>query len=121
MIYIIVALILIALMYETPTKTAEVESSKNFYISDGASKVVYNQMQRDGVGSDVLKKFVQLEDRFLGIEQTSVCTGIPYTIQGSTISNTIKHTFPKYDFSYHTTHLKQIAEPNKLVNTKIKC
>jgi hypothetical protein len=50
-----------------------------------------------------------------------VCTGMPYIVQASLISNKIKETFPKYDFSYHTIHLKQIAEPNKQVNTKIKC
>jgi len=121
MIYIVVALVLLALMYETHTKSNEVEGSKNFHVSDGASKEVYLQMHRDGVGIEVLKNFVQLEDRFLGIEQTSVCTGMPYIVQGSLISNTIKQTFPKYNFSYHTIHLKQIAEPNKLVNTKVKC
>jgi hypothetical protein len=50
-----------------------------------------------------------------------VCTGMPYIVQASLLSNKIKETFPKYDFSYHTIHLKQIAEPTKLVNRKIKC
>jgi hypothetical protein len=121
MIYIIFALIILALMYEKRTKSDEVEGSKNFYVSDGASKKMYLQMHKDGLGRDALKMFVQLEDRLLGIERTSVCTGMPYIVQASLISNKIKETFPKYDFSYHTIHLKQIAEPNKQVNTKIKC
>lgn len=121
MIYIILAFIILALMYEKRTKSDEVEGSKNFYVSDGASKKVYLQMHKDGLGRDALKMFVQLEDRLLGIERTSVCTGMPYIVQASLISNKIKETFPKYDFSYHTIHLKQIAEPNKQVITKIKC
>jgi hypothetical protein len=121
MIYIILAIILLALMYEKRTKSEEVEGSKNFYVSDGASKAVYLQMHKDGLGRDALKMFVQFEDRLLGIERTSVCTGMPYIVQGSLLSNKIKETFPKYNFSYHTIHLKQIAEPTKIVNRKIKC
>lgn len=121
MIYIILTLIILALMYEKRVKSEEVEGSKNFHVSDGASKTMYLQMHKDGLGRDALKMFVQLEDRLLGIERTSVCTGMPYIVQASLISNKIKETFPKYDFSYHTIHLKQIAEPNKIINTKIKC
>ena len=121
MIYILVALVLLALMYERRTKSEEVEGSKNFHVSDGASKGMYIRMHKDGVGGEVLKRFVQMEDSLLGIERTSVCTGMPYIVQASLLSNKIKETFPKYDFSYHTIHLKQIAEPTKLVNRKIKC
>jgi hypothetical protein len=45
MIYIILAIILLALMYEKRTKSEEVEGSKNFYVSDGASKAVYLQIR----------------------------------------------------------------------------
>ena len=121
MIYIILAIILLALMYEKRSKSEEVEGSKNFYVSEGASKKMYLQMHKDGLGRDALKMFVQLEDQFLGIERTSVCTGMPYIVQAILISNKIKETFPKYDFSYHTIRLKQIAEPNKIVNRTIKC
>ena len=121
MIYIILVFIILALMYEKRTKSDEVESSKNFSVSDGASKKVYLQMHKDGLGRDALKMFVQLEDQFLGIERTSVCSGIPYIVQASLLSNKIKETFPKYDFSYHAEHLKQIAEPSKIINRNITC
>jgi len=121
MIYILVALIVLALMFDRRKRSEEVEGSKYFYVSDGASKSMYLKMHEDGLGRDVLKMFVQLEDQFLGIERTSVCTGMPYILQAGLISNKIKETFSKYDFSYHTIHLKQIAEPNKIVNRKIKC
>jgi hypothetical protein len=37
------------------------------------------------------------------------------------LSNKIKEMFPKYNFSHHTIHLKQIAEPKKSINPYIKC
>jgi len=121
MIYLLLALIMLALMFDTRAKSEEVEGSKHFYISDGASKDTYLKMHRDNIGDEALKKFVQMEDAFLQLEQKSVCSGIPFIVQASVLSNKIKDTFPKYNFSYHTTHLKQIAEPNKTINRKIKC
>ena len=121
MIYFLVALIVFFLMFDKHKKSYEVEGSKFFYISDGASRDMYLKMHRDNIGSDALKKFVQMEDKFLELEQKSVCSGIPLIVQASLISNKIKDAFPKYDFSYHTTHLKQIAEPGKTINRKIKC
>ena len=121
MIYILAILVVVFLMYDKHTKSDEVDGSKYFYISDGDSKAMYVKMHADGVSSDRLKNFLLMEDEFLSMEQQSVCTGIPLIIQAGVLSNKIKETFPKYDFSYHTIHLKQIAEPNKQVNTKIKC
>ena len=121
MIYILVALVLLAIIYDSRTKSEEVEGSKNFYMSDGASKSMYLQMHADKMGDNALKRFVEMEDKFLELEQKSVCSGIPLIVQASLISNKIKDAFPKYDFSYHTTHLKQIAEPGKTINRKIKC
>jgi hypothetical protein len=121
MIYLIVALIVFFLMFDKQKKSDEVEGSKFFYISDGASKDMYLKMHADKLGSNALKRFVQMEDEFLQFEQKSVCSGIPLIVQASIISNKIKDAFPKYDFSYHTFHLKQTAEPGKTINRKIKC
>ena len=121
MIYAIAILIVLFLMYEKHTKSDEVDGSKYFYISDGDSKAMYVKMHTDGVKSEILKRFVAMEDEFLLMEQKSVCSGIPLTVQAGVLSNKIKSAFPKYDFSYHTFHLKQAAEPTKIVNRKIKC
>jgi hypothetical protein len=121
MIYIIVSLIVLAIMFDTPKKSTEVEGSKYFYVSGGASKDMYLRMHADGMHRDMLKKFVQLEDQFLQIENTSVCTQLPYIVQASLISNKIKEMFPKYNFAYHTLHLKQVAEPDKNINAHIRC
>ena len=120
MFYIILAIVLLALMYDKRSKSTEVDGSKYFYLSYGASKDMYNRMHKDGMSQEGLKKFVQLEDAFLVVEHKSVKSGIPYIGDATILSNLIKHTFPKYDFSYHTIHLKQIAEPNKTLNRNIK-
>lgn len=90
-------------------------------MSQGMSKDMYNQMRKDGVSAEDLKKFVQLEDRLFQIERNSVCSGISHIVEGTVVSNLIKDLFPKYNFAYHSTHLKQIAEPTKIINNQIKC
>jgi len=121
MIYIWLLLMVLALMFERPSKSNEVEGSKYFYLSNGASRDVYLKMHEDNIGDNALKRFVHMEDDFLQLEEKSVCSGIPLIVQASIISNKIKDAFPHYNFSYHTKHLKQIAEPNKTINRKIRC
>jgi len=119
MLYVIIAVIVLFILYEKRKVTDEVDKSTNFHISNGMSKDTYDLMRIGGSSNEDLKKFVEMEDRFLGYEKSSVSTGVTELVQAITLSNKIKETFPKYNFSYHTIHLKQIAEPNKLVNTKI--
>ena len=119
--FVLLALIALALVYEKVNVTDEVAGSKNFHLSGGASKQMYLLMHKNGMSQEGLKKFVQLEDRFLQIERNSVCSGIPNYVEGAVISNLIKELFPKYNFAYHTIHLKQIAEPLKILNTRVRC
>ena len=119
--FIILAALALALMYEKVTQTDEIAGSKNFHLSGGLSKQMYLLMYNQGVSAEDLKKFVQLEDRFLQIERNSVCSGISHTVEATAISNLIKDMFPKYNFAYHGIHLKQIAEPTKTVNTQVTC
>ena len=119
--FVLLAILAIALIYEKVNITDEVAGSKNFHLSGGASKQMYLLMHRNGMKQEDLKKFVQLEDRFLQIERNSVCSGIPNYVEGAVISNLIKDMFPHYNFAYHTTHLKQIGEPLKIVNTRVTC
>lgn len=98
-----------------------VQGSRFFHLSDGESAKVYHMMRKDGVSAQRLKDFVDMENQLLGLEKHAVCTGVPYSRQGNAISNKIKESFPKYNFKYHTIHLKQIAEPVKTINRKIEC
>ena len=119
--FVILALIALALVYEKRTQSDEVSGSKNFHLSGGMSKQMYILMHKNGMSQEYLKKFVQLEDRFLQIERNSVCSGISYIVEATVLSNLIKDMFPRYNFAYHTIHLKQVAEPSKTVNSRIKC
>jgi hypothetical protein len=119
--HIILVAIVLALIYEKRNQSDEVAGSKNFHVSGGMSKQMYLLMHREGMSQENLKKFVQLEDRFLQIERNSVCSGVPHIVEATSLSNLIKDMFPRYNFAYHTIHLKQVAEPTKTVNTKIKC
>jgi hypothetical protein len=119
--FVLLALVALALIYEKAIQTEEIAGSKNFHLSGGASKQMYLLMYNQGVGAEELKKFVQLEDRFLQIERNSVCSGVSHTVEATALSNLIKDMFPKYNFAYHGIHLKQIAEPTKTVNDRIKC
>lgn len=99
-IYAILVLLVLALMRERRTKSEEVEGSKYFYMTEGASKDTYLEMHANGESQERLKTFVQMEDQLIGS---------PHIVQATIISNKIKETFPKYDFSYHTTQLKRIS------------
>lgn len=104
-VYAILILLALALMREKRKKSEEVEGSKNFHMSEGGSKGIYLEMHADGVSHEDLKKFVKMEDQFLELERS----GQPHIVRATCLSNKIKETFPKYDFSYHSTHLKRIS------------
>lgn len=93
----------------------------HFHLSQGESKRMFERMREDGMGAESLKLFLMLEDRLLKIEQTSVCSGNPRVHEAFAVSDEIKETFLGYDFSYHASHLKQVAEPHKLINRSLRC
>ena len=119
--FVLLALLVLALIYEKRNQSDEVAGSKNFHLSGGMSKQMYLLMHKEGMSQENLKKFVQLEDRFLQIERNSVCSGMSYIVEATALSNLIKDLFPKYNFAYHTIHLKQVADPTRTVNDRIKC
>ncbi len=113
--YFLFFVIVLCLMHEKQKSV-----SNFFHLSDGHSQDVYDKMRKNGVSGERLKDFVLMENDLLGLEQKAVQTGIPYSHQGNAISKKIKATFPNYNFSYHGIHLKQLAEPNKTINRKLK-
>ena len=124
-ILLFILLIIILAQNSSDAKGEEVSilgfKTKYFHISDGASKRMYENMKKDGNSPDSLKTFIQMEDRFLELEHVSACSGISKRSEGYGLSDKIKETFELYDFSYHVTHLKQMAEPHKVINRNIRC
>lgn len=111
-----------ALLYAFSNAPSEqVPGSKNFHLSQGASAATYKLMKESGMSDENLRRFVAMEDYLLEIEKMSVCTGIPRLGEATSVSQQIKDYFIGYDFSYHTVHLKQVAEPNKMINKNLSC
>lgn len=106
---IVLVILVFALLYSGASRGEEINGSKNFHVSNGMSKQKYEQMKKDGVSADDLKLFISLEDKFLGFEKENTSR----IKEALTVSNQIKEKFKKYDFSYHTKHIKNIAEPYK--------
>ena len=119
MLYLLLISIVLFFIFEKRKVSEEVTGSKHFYISNGLSKDVFILMHKDGSSKEDLETFVQMEDRFLEYEKDSVHTESSHIVPATILSNKIKERFPKYNFSYHSIHLKQIAEPKKTINRRI--
>ena len=78
-------------------------------------------MKKQNMSNENLEMFLILEDRLLGLEKLSVCHKQSYMKEAVSISNQIKNRYIGYDFSYHSKHIKQISEPHKIINRKIRC
>jgi len=93
-----------------------------FHISGSRSLDTFNTMKAAGLSDETLMKFVTMEDKFLSLEKDVVCrSDTSRRIEAIDLSQQIRETFPVYDFSYHTHHLKQMAEPDKMVNKSLSC
>ena len=95
--------------------------TKNFHMSHGMSKKMFETMKQDGVSDETLKEFVMMEDRLLEVERKSVCSQTARQFEAVGVSDQIKKRFVGYDFSYHAKHIKQASEPEKMINRSITC
>lgn len=95
--------------------------TKNFHMSHGMSKKMFETMKQDGVSDETLKEFVMMEDRLLEVERKSVCSQTARQFEAVGVSDQIKKRFMGYDFSYHAKHIKQASEPEKMINRSITC
>lgn len=95
--------------------------TQNFPTSAGRSLEIFKELEKQNVSDETLMRFATMEDQFLQYEKDAVCNGINRTQLAVQLSNQIKESFPGYDFSYHELHIKQISEPNKLINRHLSC
>jgi hypothetical protein len=121
MLVVFITLFVLYLLYESRPIAEEIGGSTHFFLSHGASRNMYLKMHGDGMSQEDLNLFVTLENALLQLEYNSVCTSISRLIEATAASNLIKEKFPKYDFSYHAIHLKQVAYPTRTVNSRIRC
>lgn len=95
--------------------------STYFHISGGASKDIFEKMKTEGVSEQSLMELAQMEDQFLNMEKESACFKRSRKMEAIALSQQIKERFKGYNFSYHTVHIKQIAEPDKQINKHLVC
>jgi len=125
MIWILVILIIAFFVFGTQYTEDNVGvlgyKTKNFHMSHGMSKKMFETMKQDGVSDETLKEFVMMEDRLLEVERKSVCSQTARQFEAVGVSDQIKKRFMGYDFSYHSKHIKQASEPEKMINRSITC
>jgi hypothetical protein len=78
-------------------------------------------MKQANYSDETILKYLTMEDKFLSLEKEVVCRGVNRRLEAIDLSQQIIETFPSFDFSYHTHHIKQMAEPDKMVNKKLSC
>ena len=125
MIWVLVILIILFFIFGAEYSEDNVSTlgytTKNFHMSHGMSKKMFETMKQDGLSEESLKEFIMMEDRFLEIERKSVCSQTAHAFESVGVSDQIKSRFLGYDFSYHSKHIKQASEPEKLINRSITC
>ena len=109
--------------YTASTTQARIGSyeTSNFKISGGASLNTFNDMKANSMSDENLLKFATMEDKFLEYEKQAVCYRNQTLHFAIAMSQQIQELFPSYNFSHHTLHLKQISEPDKMVNKNLSC
>lgn len=66
-------------------------------LSPSPAQDVYKQMVDNGEDAKTIELYMEMEDALIRETNPSVAIAL---------SNTIKETFPDYDFGYHTTMIK---------------
>lgn len=84
---------------------------------------MYVKMYKNKMGENDLRDFVRMENQLLKYERDVVCVRLNYDpiVEATSLSEQIKERFLGYDFSYHTKILKQISEPDKVINRELNC
>ena len=70
---------------------------------------------------ETLQELAMMEDQFLSYERQTVCDSVSRLREASTFDQQMKDRFRACDFMHHQTHIKQMAEPSKLINKNLKC
>lgn len=89
----------------------------HFNQTGGRSLEIFEHLKKSGASHDTLLKFATMEDQFLAYEKEVVFNGRrDRKLLALSLDKEIKESFPNYDFSYHITNIKQIHEPEKMIN-----
>ena len=74
-----------------------------------------------GYSEETLQELAMMEDQFLAYEKETTCRGISRLREAMTLDQQMKDRFQGWDFMHHQVHIKQMSQPNKLINKNLSC
>ena len=94
-------------------KTKNFQKDSKSFFKDVEDKKIYSE--------ETLEELARTEDQFLALESETVCGGLSRYREAMVLDQQMKDRFMGLDFKHHHIHLKQMSEPNKLINKDLHC
>ena len=94
-------------------KTKNFQKDSKSFFKDVENKKIYSE--------ETLEELARTEDQFLALESETVCGGLSRYREAMVLDQQMKDRFRALDFMHHQVHIKQMAEPSKLINKNLKC
>jgi len=122
-IFVLAFLILIMFSERIKTKTDQLSIGdyKTIHFQKDSKKFFEEVELETNYSEETLQELAMMEDQFLSYERQTVCDGVSRLREASTLDQQMKDRFSALDFMHHQIHIKQMAEPSKLVNKNLKC
>lgn len=99
----------------------EVDDYKTLYFEKDSKDFFEEVKNTSGYSEETLKELAMMEDQFLEFENQTVCQRVSRLREAMTLDQQMKDRFQGWDFHHHQKHIKQMAEPNKLINKNLSC
>ena len=119
--WIVIAILALVLLFWSNKKSQPSVNGVTARFFGKDSTNMFTEMSEDGLSPASLQEFITMEDLLLSLEKQSVCSKVSNTTNATAISQKIKDRFVGYDFGYHDMHIRQIAFPDRLINTQLTC
>ena len=122
-IFVLAFLILIMFSERIKTKTDQLSIGdyKTIHFQKDSRKFFEKVESETNYSEETLQELAMMEDQFISYERQTVCDGVSRLREASTLDQQMKDRFSALDFMHHQIHIKQMAEPSKLVNKNLKC
>ena len=106
---------------KTKTEQISIGDYKTIHFQKDSREFFEKTESETNYSEETLEELAMMEDQFLSYEKQTVCDGISRLREASTFDQQMKDRFVSLDFMHHQIHIKQMAEPSKLINKNLKC
>ena len=122
-IFVLFFLVLIMFSEKIKTRTEQISIGdyKTIHFQKDSREFFENVETETNYSEETLQELAMLEDQFLSYEKQTVCGSVSRLREASTLDQQMKDRFRALDFMHHQVHIKQMAEPSKLINKNLKC